>query len=104
MRGRIRSQETTGTDKVTPILVPVSKESQQKLERGYWMDRANRRAFLDAFALEHGFNPSDPEGWASITNVQIIAKKVKSNSIISLSLTIYPVLGFAIIDNIWRVA
>ena len=67
------------------------------------MDRANRRAFLDAFALEHGFNPSDPEGWASITNVQIIAKKVKNNSI-SLSITHYPVLGLAIIDNIWRVA
>lgn len=46
-----------------------------------WMDVRNRRKFFEKYAREHGFNPTDPEGWYKQNKKQILETKVLNNLI-----------------------
>ena len=46
------------------------------LKGGFWAEQANRKAFLDEFAKDKGFDPLIPANWYLIKRQQLLKKKV----------------------------
>jgi len=59
------------------ILLMLKKQniSASKKPSNYWKDLNNVRAFFNEFALEQGFDPTDPQAWYSCNIEQAMVKK-----------------------------